>query len=140
MAEESPTKARSRRHFDRWAGRYERDPASRWLATIQSAALDALELGRTDRLLDVGCGTGAAVRRAAPLTERAVGLDLSRMLDRLLRALQPSHVGFYRSAELASMLSDAGLSPRRPRHLWSGGYVLMPARKGRVDAPAAALS
>ena len=36
-----------------------------------------LELRGADRLLDVGCGTGAAVRRAAPGVERAVGADLS---------------------------------------------------------------
>ena len=67
----------SRRHFDRWARRYESDAVSRWLATLQEAALDALPLERDDRLLDVGCGTGAAVRLAAPAVERAVGVDLS---------------------------------------------------------------
>lgn len=39
--------------------------------------MKALELRSDDRLLDVGCGTGAAVRKAAPLVERAVGVDLS---------------------------------------------------------------
>jgi ubiquinone/menaquinone biosynthesis C-methylase UbiE len=70
-------KASSRRHFDRWAGRYEKDRTSRWLAELQDTALRALELRADDRLLDVGCGTGAAVRRAAQLVERAVGVDLS---------------------------------------------------------------
>ena len=36
-----------------------------------------LELGEGDRLLDVGCGTGAGVRAAAEVVERAVGVDLS---------------------------------------------------------------
>jgi ubiquinone/menaquinone biosynthesis C-methylase UbiE len=67
----------SRRHFDRWARRYERDTVSRWLGTLQEAALEALALESGDRLLDVGCGTGAAVRLAAPAVERAVGVDLS---------------------------------------------------------------
>lgn len=36
-----------------------------------------------DRFLDVGCGTGAAVRLAARVVERAVGVDLSpRMIER----------------------------------------------------------
>jgi ubiquinone/menaquinone biosynthesis C-methylase UbiE len=73
----STTKADARRSFDRWAGSYERDPFSRWLARRQRDALDALELGEGDRLLDVGCGTGAGVRAAAEVVERAVGVDLS---------------------------------------------------------------
>jgi ubiquinone/menaquinone biosynthesis C-methylase UbiE len=77
MAEATAKKESSRRHFDRWARRYERDPTSRRLATVQDAALEALDLGPSDRLLDVGCGTGAAVRRAAPRVERAVGVDLA---------------------------------------------------------------
>jgi ubiquinone/menaquinone biosynthesis C-methylase UbiE len=36
-----------------------------------------LELDESDRLLDVGCGPGAAVCEAAPLIARATGLDLS---------------------------------------------------------------
>ena len=73
----SGTKADARRTFDRWAGSYERDPFSRWIARQQREALEALELETGDQLLDVGCGTGAAVRAAAELVERAVGLDLS---------------------------------------------------------------
>jgi ubiquinone/menaquinone biosynthesis C-methylase UbiE len=75
------TKTDARRTFDRWAGSYERDPFSRMIARLQRDALEALELGKGDRLLDVGCGTGAAVRAAAEVAERAVGVDLSpRML------------------------------------------------------------
>jgi ubiquinone/menaquinone biosynthesis C-methylase UbiE len=70
-------KERARHHFDRWARRYEEDRASRWLARIQAEALAALDLQNEDRLLDVGCGTGAAVRDAAARVERAVGVDLS---------------------------------------------------------------
>jgi ubiquinone/menaquinone biosynthesis C-methylase UbiE len=73
----STTKTDARRTFDRWAGSYERDPFSRMIARLQRDALEALELGRGDRLLDVGCGTGAGVRAAAEVVERAVGVDLS---------------------------------------------------------------
>ena len=76
-------RASSRDHFDRWAHQYERDHVSRWLATLQRHSLDALELGPSDQLIDVGCGTGAAVRAAAPTVRHSVGVDLSPgMLDR----------------------------------------------------------
>jgi ubiquinone/menaquinone biosynthesis C-methylase UbiE len=67
----------AREHFDRWSETYEQDSAARWLREIQTQALAALSLSETDVLLDVGCGTGAAVRDAAPDVSRAVGFDLS---------------------------------------------------------------
>jgi ubiquinone/menaquinone biosynthesis C-methylase UbiE len=73
----SNTKADSRRTFDLWSASYERDPFSRVIAKLQFAALEALEPAEGDVLLDVGCGTGAAVRAAAEVVERAVGVDLS---------------------------------------------------------------
>jgi ubiquinone/menaquinone biosynthesis C-methylase UbiE len=44
---------------------------------MQTQALAALALTKNDVLLDLGCGTGAAVRDAAPSVTRAVGFDLS---------------------------------------------------------------
>jgi ubiquinone/menaquinone biosynthesis C-methylase UbiE len=70
-------KASNRNHFDRWARDYERDRVSRWLAELQHEALDAVGLDTRDRLLDVGCGTGAAVRSASRVAASAVGVDLS---------------------------------------------------------------
>src|SRR5947207_15230148 len=67
----------SRRGFDEWAPSYEEDRRSRKIASMQLAAFEALELVAEDRLLDVGCGSGAAVRRAAAVAERAAGVDLS---------------------------------------------------------------
>jgi ubiquinone/menaquinone biosynthesis C-methylase UbiE len=67
----------ARTHFDRWSETYENDSAARWLREIQTQALAALALTENDVLLDVGCGTGAAVRDAAPNVKRAVGFDLS---------------------------------------------------------------
>jgi ubiquinone/menaquinone biosynthesis C-methylase UbiE len=67
----------ARTHFDRWSETYEHDSAARWLREVQTQALAALALTPGDVLLDVGCGTGAAVRDAAPTVTRAVGFDLS---------------------------------------------------------------
>ncbi len=50
---------------------------SRWLQDLQLEALGALGPEPDDRLLDVGCGSGAAVRAAAPIVAHAVGVDLS---------------------------------------------------------------
>jgi ubiquinone/menaquinone biosynthesis C-methylase UbiE len=85
MTADSPAakKASSREHFDRWSREYERDQVSRWLRELQLQALASLEPAPDDRLLDVGCGSGAAVRAAAPTVARAVGVDLSPgMIDR----------------------------------------------------------
>jgi ubiquinone/menaquinone biosynthesis C-methylase UbiE len=66
-----------RERFDRWAGSYERDRRSRFNAKPQRQALAALALQPDDRFLDVGCGSGAAVRAAAAVVDRAVGVDLA---------------------------------------------------------------
>jgi len=75
--EPNDQKVASRGYFDGEASLYE--TRRRWRRVIrqQSLTLSALELQPGDRLLDVGCGTGAAVREAAALVTRAVGLDLA---------------------------------------------------------------
>ncbi len=45
--------------------------------------VDLAEVGPDDRVLDVGCGPGAAVRFAAPLVRDSVGVDPS---ERMLRS------------------------------------------------------
>jgi ubiquinone/menaquinone biosynthesis C-methylase UbiE len=65
------------RWFDRRAASYESGVTSRWRDPVQRASLDALELSPEDRLLDVGCGTGAASRTAATRCKSVVGVDLS---------------------------------------------------------------
>jgi ubiquinone/menaquinone biosynthesis C-methylase UbiE len=77
-----PRKDAARTHFDRRAGRWERDRHSRWIEPVPREAFQALELEPSDRLLDVGCGTGPQVRDAAPIVKRVVGIDLSTAMIR----------------------------------------------------------
>jgi len=70
------------RWFDRRAGAYEGGFTARWRDPVQLGACDALELTASDRLLDVGCGTGAASRRAAEVAGSVVGIDLSSQILR----------------------------------------------------------
>lgn len=72
----------ARRWFDRRAGAYESGFTSRWRDPVQRASLEALELTPEDRLLDVGCGTGAASRAGGATAELVVGVDLSSAMIR----------------------------------------------------------
>ncbi len=74
---EEPRTTAARTHFDRWSETYERGRGARRLQGIQTAALASLALNPDDVLLDLGCGTGAAVREAAATVRRAVGFDVS---------------------------------------------------------------
>jgi ubiquinone/menaquinone biosynthesis C-methylase UbiE len=180
---------------------------SRFNAKPQQEALGALALQPNDRFLDVGCGTGAAVRAAAPVVERAVGVDIvpamimrakalaaelpraefvvgdseklpfpgaaftallctasfhhypdperalaemarvltpggklviadgtadlriARLVDRLLRLLDRSHVRLYRTTELVELVIGAGFGEVDVCHLWDGGYAILNARR-----------
>jgi ubiquinone/menaquinone biosynthesis C-methylase UbiE len=70
-------KSAARRWFDHRAAGYEDGATSRWRDPVQRASLEALDLAPEDRLLDVGCGTGAASRIAAATATSVVGIDLS---------------------------------------------------------------
>ena len=72
--------------FCGWAREYESDKLSRILGVYQQRALEMLSPSRSDLLLDVGCGSGAAVRNAAGTVEAAVGADACpRMIERAQR-------------------------------------------------------
>jgi ubiquinone/menaquinone biosynthesis C-methylase UbiE len=73
----SGSKAEARSWFDRRARTYEGGVTARWRDPVQRASLEALDLSPADRLLDVGCGTGAASRTAAEMGASVIGVDLS---------------------------------------------------------------
>ncbi len=71
--------------FDDWADKYGEDRISSWFQNNQKLALSRLNISNDGNFLDVGCGTGSAVRMAAPLVENynACGVDISpKMVDK----------------------------------------------------------
>lgn len=78
---------------DRRATGYERDGLGPLLVRLQRQALTRLGLVATDRFLDVGCATGAAVRAAAEHVHIAVGVDQSPTMIRHARDHTRSHTG-----------------------------------------------
>ena len=65
--------------FDGWASGYEDRRISPWFQYTQGLAIGAMDLRPDSRALDIGCGTGFAVRSlAARLPEgKACGIDIS---------------------------------------------------------------
>ncbi|HTP23065.1 MAG TPA: class I SAM-dependent methyltransferase [Solirubrobacteraceae bacterium] len=88
--EDSRTTA-ARAHFDGWSATYETGPGARRLQEVQTAAVASLALTSDDVLLDLACGTGAAVRQAALTVRRAVGFDLSPAMIAQARELAASN-------------------------------------------------
>ncbi|WP_424097882.1 class I SAM-dependent methyltransferase [Moorena producens] len=73
--------------FDEWANSYSEDRISSWFTFYQSMAMSKLKLPERDSFLDVGCGTGWAVREAAKQLKsgKACGIDISpKMIENAL--------------------------------------------------------
>jgi ubiquinone/menaquinone biosynthesis C-methylase UbiE len=70
------------RRFDRWAPDYDTGRISRWFQFFQAVALAKIPTGEGFRFLDVGCGTGWAVRTMARRSKVSVscGIDLSAQM------------------------------------------------------------
>jgi hypothetical protein len=72
---------------------------------------------------------GGRVLIADATTDRRI----VRVVDRLLRRLQPSHAGFHRSREIERLLTTAGLEEPRTRSLFDGAYAIVAARRPADD-------
>ena len=78
--------------FDGWASGFEDRRISPWFQYTQSLAIGVLELRADSRVLDVGCGTGYAVRQVAARVAagRACGIDISPAMVEEARKRIPS--------------------------------------------------
>lgn len=106
MAPDGGTNATDRRErrLDRRAIGYERDGLAPLLLRLQHQALDILALVPDDRLLDVGCATGAAVRAASSQTALAIGVDRSAAMIRQARHLAgPTRAGAFLIADAEAL-------------------------------------
>lgn len=65
--------------FDQWADTYGEDRISSWFSFYQSMAMSKLNLAEEVGFLEVGCGTGWAVREVAKQLKfgQACGIDIS---------------------------------------------------------------
>ena len=71
--------------FDDWSKTYGEDRISSWFRFYQSLAMSKLEIAEGEGFLDVGCGTGWAVREAAKRLRsgKACGIDISpKMIEK----------------------------------------------------------
>ena len=94
--------------FAGWAQQYEHDVLSRLLTVLQLRAAARLRLTATDRFLDVGCATGAAVRDASATVRLAVGVDRCAAMVWRARALAEALPG------TAFVVADAEQLPFPP--------------------------
>jgi len=68
--------------FSGWAGSYEKGLSERWFRSVHAEVIRVIDPKPTDSVLDVGCGTGRALRRLAAIVDsgRLAGVDLSEKM------------------------------------------------------------
>ena len=102
------------RRFDRWAANYDESPLQQiFFGRVHAAVLDIVAGLNLERpcLLDIGCGTGALLRKAAgrfPQSELH-GVDPAPEMVRMAREGMPagSHLDFVQGAAQDLPFSDA---------------------------------
>lgn len=153
MIHEAASRLRPYDRFAAWATQYEDDALSRLLTSLALMATARLRLQPADWFLDVGCGTGAAVRAATATAQVAIGVDVSSAMIHRARTLSPNGregrfiVGEaerlpFRSATFTAVLStatlrhvtDPALAAREmTRVLRPGGRIVVADLLARVE-------
>ncbi|QIE44763.1 class I SAM-dependent methyltransferase [Pseudohalocynthiibacter aestuariivivens] len=77
-----PTQAQ---FWDRIAPKYAQKPIADVTAYEATMARTSQYLGATDRVLELGCGTGSTAVRLAPQVAQIVGTDISQEMIRIAR-------------------------------------------------------
>lgn len=89
MSQSSPSQDHAEQaaaRFDEWADSYGEDRISPWLRFYQSKSISLLDLTEKSTFLDVGCGTGWAVREVAGRCRSTCGIDISpKMIEKAKR-------------------------------------------------------
>ena len=69
-------------HFDRWSEDYDSGPNSKWLQAWQTKIIEIMSPQADEQILDVGCGTGFAVRQLSQRlwAGKVCGLDISQAM------------------------------------------------------------
>jgi ubiquinone/menaquinone biosynthesis C-methylase UbiE len=76
--------------FNQWAAAGRGDEMEAHHSDITEQTLALMDLEPTDRVLDLGCGTGWASRRMASLANEVIGLDVA---DEMLRRAEQASAG-----------------------------------------------
>jgi ubiquinone/menaquinone biosynthesis C-methylase UbiE len=78
--------------FDNWSNTYGEDRISGWFQHYQQTALDRFQFTGAEQFLDVGCGTGWAVRCVAQSLSNghAYGIDISPAMINKAKSLSES--------------------------------------------------
>lgn len=93
--------------MDYWSERLARYNSIEWVrrSDLTEHVVSKLRLGKTDRFVDLGCGTGVLCHLAAPLVGRVVGVDSSPDMVR--------HACSEMSDNESFVVSDIGDTPLR---------------------------
>jgi len=124
--------------FDRWSKSYEDCRYQRFFDGVHGAMLDLIAASepafRPSAVLDIGCGTGRLLRRAAARwpAARLFGVDPARGMVEVAQRLTPSaeiHEGFAESLPLGDASIDLVLSSISMHHWRDAGQGMLEAAR-----------
>ena len=84
----NPADKQIQEEFNQWAAAGRGDEMEGHHSDITDQTLTLMDLHPTDRVLDLGCGTGWASRRMARVAAEVTGLDVA---DEMLRRAAAQH-------------------------------------------------